>query len=96
MAKVFQSAKARNDLKGIFNYIADKSSERQASRFLNTLKATMGTLAGSPRMGTSREYLASGLLGFPKGDYIIFYKEIKEGIQVIRVIHASRDIGKLF
>ena len=96
MAKVIKSAKARNDLKEIFNYIADNSSNSQATKFLKALESTMQTLADSPGVGTSRDHLEPSLLGFPKDKHLIFYQKMEDGIQIIRVIHSSRDIESQF
>jgi toxin ParE1/3/4 len=35
-----------------------------------------------------------GLCSFPVGRYIIFYLIISDGIEVVRVLHASRDIDE--
>jgi len=32
----------------------------------------------------------------PVGDYVIFYRPVPDGIQVIRVLHGARDIPTLF
>ena len=34
-----------------------------------------------------------GIRFFPVGNYLIFYRESAEGIQVIHVIHGARDYG---
>ena len=73
MAETLLSAKARSDLKNIYSYITDRSSEGQASKFLKTLERSMQQLGKSPGMGTRRDYLAPDLLGFPEGNHIIFY-----------------------
>ena len=53
-------------------------------------------------MGTARTYNDPALVdvrmwrvaGFPK--HLIFYRPIETGIEVIRVLHAKRDIESLF
>ena len=96
MAKAIRSAKARNDLKEIFNYVADDSSESRATKLLKQLERTMQQLADSPGMGTERSYLAPGILGFPKSNYIIFYRKVEDDIQIVRVLHGRRDIENIF
>jgi plasmid stabilization system protein ParE len=32
--------------------------------------------------------------GFPR--YLIFYRSAEEGVEIVRVLHSSRDIGSLF
>jgi len=40
--------------------------------------------------------LAPGLRSFPAGSYCIFYQPMPDGIEVVRVLHASHDIDSLF
>ncbi|MEG3934909.1 type II toxin-antitoxin system RelE/ParE family toxin [Microcoleus sp. T2B6] len=44
----------------------------------------------------SGEELLAGLHSFPIGNYVVFYREIENGIDVIRVLHGSRDIEDIF
>jgi toxin ParE1/3/4 len=53
-------------------------------------------LARMPELGRKRPDLAPDLRGFPIGNYIIFYRPVPDGIQVIRVLHGARDIPELF
>ncbi|WP_244443170.1 type II toxin-antitoxin system RelE/ParE family toxin [Bradyrhizobium sp. Ai1a-2] len=45
-----------------------------------------------PRAGRAREDLAPKLRSFPVGNYLIFYVPVPDGIEVVRVMHARRDI----
>jgi toxin ParE1/3/4 len=40
--------------------------------------------------------LSEGLRSFPVGDYLVFYREADQGIEIVRVLHGSRDIAALF
>jgi toxin ParE1/3/4 len=53
-------------------------------------------LAASPDIGQDRNDLAARLRSAPTGNYIIFYRSLEDGIQIIRVIHGARDIQELF
>ena len=33
---------------------------------------------------------------FPVGNYILFYREVPDGIDLVRVIHGARDIPDIF
>jgi toxin ParE1/3/4 len=44
-------------------------------------------------MGRSREELADGLRSFAFGRYVVFYVALIDGIDVVRVLHGSRDIA---
>jgi toxin ParE1/3/4 len=47
-------------------------------------------------MGRLYPELAADLRGFPADDYIIFYREVSEGIEIVRVLHGARDIQAVF
>ena len=53
------------------------------------------TLAENPRIGRSREELAPELRSFPFQDYVIFYRPIDNGVEIVRVLRGSRDIESL-
>ena len=50
----------------------------------------------TPKWGRLREELAPRIRSFPVGRYVIFYRAGREGIEVARVLHGSRDIPMLF
>ena len=43
-----------------------------------------------------RDELAEGLRSFAVGRYVIFYRPISEGVEIVRVLHGSRDIDAIF
>jgi toxin ParE1/3/4 len=47
-------------------------------------------------MGRRREELLPGLRSFPIGNYVVFYREIKDGVDIIRILRGSRDIEAIF
>ncbi len=67
-----------------------------AYRFIDTITAKAELLATQPQMGRERPELAPGLRSFPVGAFILFYRPTKGGIEVVRVLHGSRDIPMLF
>ncbi len=79
------------DLDEIWDYIADDSEER-ADGFIDLLDRKMKTYAKRPDIGRSREELANGLRSFPVGRYVIFYRPVTKGIEVVRVLHSARDL----
>jgi toxin ParE1/3/4 len=47
-------------------------------------------------MGVSREELEATLRSQPVGNYLIFYLPLEDGVDIIRVLHGSRDMARLF
>ncbi len=92
MPTLLKSPRAKADLIEIWNYIAD-DSENRADDFINTLDKKLQTLAASPYIGRPRTELIDDLRSFPIERYIIFYRVIPQGVEIIRVLHSARDIG---
>jgi toxin ParE1/3/4 len=47
-------------------------------------------------MGREREELSARLRSFAVGNYVIFYRPAKDGIEVVRILHGARDFPPLF
>lgn len=79
-----------------------KDSEDAAQRFLKSAQETFEVLACRPELGKLAEYRSSllrGMRSFPVKDfskYLIFYRPVQGGIEVVRVIHGARDIPAMF
>ncbi|MCG8344051.1 MAG: type II toxin-antitoxin system RelE/ParE family toxin [Chlorobiales bacterium] len=86
---------AVEDLAEIWDYIAEDSPNR-ANSFIDSIDRQFHKLAESPHIGRSRSELLSGLLSYPIGRYIVFYLIISGGIEIVRVLHAARDIDEHF
>ena len=47
-------------------------------------------------MGRLRNEVAPFLRSFPVKNYLIFYRPIDEGIEIVRILHGSQDIETIF
>jgi len=101
--RVEKRPQATRDLADIAVYLAEESgSDEVAFRFLDAAEASFESLAVTPEMGSVRRYNDPALVdvrmwrvaAFP--NHLIFYRPIERGIEVIRVLHAKRDIESLF
>lgn len=95
MAIVVKRPLAELDLLDIWDYIADDSFER-ADEFLDRIESKLQALARTPGMGKRREEFLPNLQSFPIGNYVVFYRTIENGIDIIRVLRGSRDIEEIF
>ena len=95
MPRIKRTRDAKDDVAGIWRHIAQDNLDA-AERWLDTLDSKMNLLAQFPGLGPKRDELAPGLQSFPVGNYIIFYRPMKGGIQIIRVLHGGRNLPELF
>jgi len=95
MRVILKRPRAADDLIELWDYIAEDSVTR-ADAFIDEIDSKFHLLAGQPMLGRSREDLAPGLRSLPFGRYVIFYEVIPDGIAIVRVLHAARDLGPPF
>lgn len=95
MPRLTLSPRAQTDLVEIWSYIAD-DNEVNADAFVERLNTALRMLVQQPDAGRRREDLAAGLRSFPVGRYIIFYHSRKTTLEIVRVLHAARNIEPLF
>jgi toxin ParE1/3/4 len=99
--QVHKTPLAEADLLEIASFIAEDNLDA-AERFLDAAEATFTDLAAIPLMGRTIAFQsphAQGMRvwrvrGFER--YLIFYRPGERGIEVVRVLHAARDIEGLF
>jgi len=86
---------ARQDLRAIYEYIAC-DSRRKARRMMVRQRDRFKLLAANPEMGESRDDLMPGLRCVTIGNYVVFFRATKRGVDIVRVIHGARDFDELF
>ena len=97
MAVVVYARQARADLRSIAEYIGQESGSREiAKRFLDTVNRRCQAYAAQPQSAELRPELGQGIRCFAVRSYIVFYQNRGDGINVLRVIHGSRDWGSLW
>ena len=102
MPRIILRGSARRDLVEHFVFIGENTSEEASRRFLASANRTFEDLARMPRMGAARRFRNPKFADvrmwrvrrFEK--HLIFYRPAQDGIIVLRVLHAARDIEKLF
>jgi plasmid stabilization system protein ParE len=62
-----------------------------ATRLVDSITELFFVLGRQPRAGRRRDDFQPGTRTFPAGNYIIYYRPRKGGIDVSHVIHAKRD-----
>ena len=86
---------ALRDLEGIQDYIAE-DSPAAAARFIGYLCKSCAFLADNPYAGRATPELRPDLRSFPAGRYVIFYRLLGDTLEIVNVVHGSRDIEAMF
>lgn len=99
MSGVNRLPSARHDLVDIFYHYVRKGTLATARRFIAQAEASFQRLADMPGMGTRYEPdepLYADLRFFPVSRfraYLIYYRPVTDGIDVLRVLHGARYTG---
>ena len=94
MPVVTKRPRALADLIEIWETIADDSPSN-ATRFLELVEDKLDGLARQPAMGRARDELSDQVRSFPIGRYVAYYVPLADGIDLVRMLHGSRDISEL-
>jgi toxin ParE1/3/4 len=94
---ILKKPAARIDLAACYAYIGERNPNA-ARRFRLAAEATFAALARSPGIGAPFEVSSPRLQGLRIApvrrfrNYLIFYLPVAGGVDVIRVLHAARNI----
>lgn len=89
------SRQAEQDLEDIWCYL-QQQDKLQADNQISQIINRFPMLSQFPDMGKKRDNLLVGLRSFPVPPHIIFYNKTSDSIQIIRILHQSRDIDNQF
>lgn len=92
---------ADRDVDGQLAHLAGEAGERTALAFLEGLESTFRLLVAHPELGSARALADSRLAGlrvhpvrgFPR--VLVFYLTEDSVLEVVRVLHSSRDVKGL-
>jgi toxin ParE1/3/4 len=90
-----------DELWSIWKYIA-KDNPEAATRVVEAAYETFGSLATTPGLGTPRRFRNRRIQGVRSwrvdgfDNYLIFYRSVPGGVQILHVYHGARDIEALF
>lgn len=99
--KVVIRPAANRDLDDQARYLANASGLKMGLRFYESAAETFRLLLDHPRLGRATQLSSPFLIAtrmFPLKNFpqhMVFYLPFQRGIEIIRVVHSSRDLEKL-
>ncbi len=95
MRVVRVAAAAEEDLRRIWAYVAEQNAEA-ASKLIKEITGKFAFLRDYPQLGREQDRLLVNLRSFVVKGYFIFYQPFEDGVEILRVLHSSRDIETIF
>jgi toxin ParE1/3/4 len=95
MSRYVINVLASRDLDKIADYFAEYSLEA-GERFFRAFNSKCQQLINFPNSGKSYESIRPGIRGLSLDGYIIFYKILDDGVEILRVVSGRRNFTSLF
>ncbi|MBD2203350.1 type II toxin-antitoxin system RelE/ParE family toxin [Calothrix sp. FACHB-1219] len=89
------SPEAIQDLDEISEYFASRNLDA-GDRFVNSFAEKCQNLVKYPNMGRSYADIETSLRGIPLDGYIILYRAIADGVEIVRVVSGYRNLKSMF
>jgi toxin ParE1/3/4 len=89
------STRAQADLADVHHYIA-ADNVSAADKFIEGLFSLFHLLAESPGIGQERSDLRPNLRTISHGKYVVLFYAMRDGVEIVGVVHGARDIEALF
>jgi len=95
LPRVKKTVRAELDLDEIWLHVA-ADSPSAANALLDSIGVRSSLRATQPLSGRLRPELGADIRSFVVGSYVIFYRPLADGVEIIRVLHGARDIEAIF
>lgn len=95
MSRYFINVLASNDLNEIANYFEATNIEA-GERFFREFNRKCQQLISFPSSGKSYDSIRPNLKGLSFQGYIIFYRILDDGIEILRVLNGRRNFPDFF
>lgn len=91
MAEYRLGPKAQRDLDGIFDYTVSHWGLPQALRYTDLIEAACASLAEAPLQSQDCALIRSGYRRRTIEQHVIYFRQTRYGIAVIRILHQRMD-----
>lgn len=95
MGLIRRTPATRRDYAQIWHYIPEDNISA-ADDLLRSFDANLQLLSDFPLAAQARPELRPRLRSFPVGNYLLFYRPIRGGIDLVRVLHGARELRRIF
>ena len=90
MPRIERAARAETDAVEIWVYIA-RDNEAAADGMIDQIESRLASLSRMPLSAEAVPYIDPDVRRSSVGNYVIYYRPIDDGIQVLRILHGARQ-----
>ena len=97
MSRYVFTADARADIEQIYEYLTERNPQN-ALMIVERIEDVCYMLADYPYSGVARPEFGSAHRSFPvpRSGYVVIYRPIEDGVEILYVRHGSQNLGRLF
>lgn len=96
MRRYFLSNLARKDLLEIAAFTEFRWGSAQRDRYMLDLERRLVAITARPASGRQRQELGDKVRSALYGSHLIIYRPANDGVDILRVLHASMDVPTKF
>ena len=89
------TARARSDLEDILLYTELHWGLRQVDIYRETILSVLNDLAQFPFIGRKWDEFSTGLLSYPAGERIVFYRVTDTEVIIRWLVHSRQDLSSI-
>lgn len=86
------TARARQDIRAILRSSLKRFGPDQQEEYADRLEQALARIAEFPHLGRERDDLGAGQRTQPVAEPVIVYRPLHDGVLVVRVLDARRDV----
>lgn len=95
--RVVWRAEARLDLLELYDWIAQQAGATTAINYTLAIEQHVNKLCDLPGWGSPRDDLAAGMRTISyRRRTTIAYRELDDAVEIVRLAHGGRDLGRTF
>ena len=87
------SPRARSDLDAIWDHGIQWGEDR-TERYMREIQRGIEYVAEDPRRGRPCDDIRAGYFKYPAGSHMLFFRLVRGGIDVVRILHQRMDFER--
>jgi toxin ParE1/3/4 len=85
---------AKADIRGIWDYTADRWDQTQAEIYLDLIHAAVDAISTDPKLGRPCSEIRRGYRKHLVGSHVLFYRVKGRAVFVVRILHQRMDFER--
>jgi toxin ParE1/3/4 len=95
MGLIRRTPESDTDLRNIYRYI-EVDNPAAAEGMLRRFRESLSMLSDMPGGEPARPEFGKDVRSFPVGKYLLLYRRVGGGIELLRVIHGARKVRRIY